>query len=52
MMKISKALHVDVESVDNEMVLGEEDVGIQIDESCLFSRKYDVGRVLRITDLG
>ena len=49
---IKNALHLDVEECLNTLVLGGDDVSVQVDESCVFSRKYNVGRELRTTKHG
>ena len=40
---IKNALHLDVEEGINTLMLGNEDVSVQVDESCVFSRKYNFG---------
>ena len=49
---IKNALPLDVEDGINTLMLGDEDVRVQVDESCVFSRKYNVGRELRTTEHG
>ena len=52
MMFIKNALHLDVEESLNGLLLGGDEVSVQVDESCVFSRKYNVGRELRTTKHG
>ena len=52
MMNIENALHIDVEEEFNTLMLGNEDVRVQVDELCVFSRKYNVGRQMRTTLYG
>ena len=49
---IKNALHLETEEEKQTMKLGGGDCTVQIDESHVFRRKYNIGRQLKITEHG